>query len=195
MQATSDDRTLMNGIAAGDAAAFQELYDRHAAQVFALCRRILKHGPEAEDVLGEIFWEVWERADRYSAARGTPAAYLATLARSRAIDRLRRRRREGVTLDLEAVQDIATAPATAAGGGPYVEAASSEQRTQIRRAMAGLSEAECQAVEMSFFDGLSHAEIAAALKLPLGTVKSRIRQGLLRLRGALGEQYGGVETA
>jgi RNA polymerase sigma-70 factor (ECF subfamily) len=185
----------MDGIAAGDATALQELYDRHAAQVFALCRRILKRDPEAEDVLGEVFWELWERADRYSAARGTPAAYLATLARSRAIDRLRRLRREGAAVVLETVQEVAAAPATAADSGPYVEAASSEQRTQIRRAVATLSEAERQAVEMSFFDGLSHGEIARALQLPLGTVKSRIRQGLLRLRDALGEQYGGEETA
>ncbi|HEV8699983.1 MAG TPA: sigma factor-like helix-turn-helix DNA-binding protein, partial [Candidatus Polarisedimenticolia bacterium] len=83
----------------------------------------------------------------------------------------------------------------AADAGPYLDMAASEQKAKIRRALAGLSAAERRAVELSFFDGLSHGEIAKTLQEPLGTVKSRIRQGLLRLRDALGDEYGRMETA
>jgi len=199
-----DDRTLMAGIAAGETTALEALFDRHAGQVMALCLRILRDRAEAEEVLGDVFWELWERADRYRHDRGAPIAYMMTVARSRAIDRLRRRRREGVVGGAAADRDDArpgapvggaAAETTSSDAGPYADAAATERRTRIRRALAGLSEAERRAVEMSFFDGLSHGEIARALHEPLGTVKSRIRQGLLRLRDALAGQYGTMGAA
>jgi RNA polymerase sigma-70 factor (ECF subfamily) len=191
-----DDRALMSGIAAGDAAALRDLYDRHAGQVLALCRRILRDRAEAEEALGDVFWELWEKADRYREDRGAVLPYLMMVARSRAIDRLRRRRREDAVVDpATATEGASLAPPSAAAEGPYHEAAASEQKARIRRALSGLAAAERRAVELSFFDGLSHGEIARALQEPLGTVKSRIRQGLLRLRDALADEYGRPERA
>lgn len=206
MADAQDDRTLMTGIAAGDATALGDLYDRHAGRVLALCLRILRDRAEAEEALGDVFYELWEKADRFRADRGTPVSYLMTVARSRAIDRLRRRRRQEVVLDLEGSSggEItgASAPITSPSvlsirvdEGPFGDAAAAEQKVRIRRALAGLSAAERRVVELSFFDGLSHGEIARALREPLGTVKSRIRQGLARLRDALVDDYGRVETA
>jgi len=219
---TRDDRTLMTGLAEGDTTALQALFDRHSGQVMALCLRVLRDRARAEEVTGDVFWELWERADRYRAARGAPLAYMMTVARSRAIDRLRSARREdptGGAADVaEAIGARApAAPSQSAGGagaasvagaagaaaagaatrdaGPFESAAASELRGRVRRALAGLSEAERRAVEMSFFDGLSHDEIATALSTPLGTIKSRIRQGLLRLRDALAGEYGTMGTA
>jgi|SRR5262245_24157332 len=235
-----DDRTLMNGIAEGDSTALQALFDRHSGQVMALCLRILRDRARAEEVTGDVFWELWDRADRYRPDRGAPLAYVLTLTRSRAIDRLRIARREeptGAAADVAeglaaagadgprrsgaraggggladggagvggAVAGAAAGGATVGGAavvgmamrdaGPFESAAASELSGRVRRALAGLSEAERRAVEMSFFDGLSHGEIASALREPLGTIKSRIRQGLLRLRDALAGEYGTMGTA
>jgi RNA polymerase sigma-70 factor (ECF subfamily) len=196
MPVVQDDLALMSAIAAGDPSALRDLYDRHAGQVLALCLRILRDRAEAEEALGDVFLELWEKAERFRETRGAPLSYMMTLARSRAIDRLRRRQRTGALVDshpsLEAVGPAAQA---AADAGPYLDMAASEQKAKIRRALAGLSAAERRAVELSFFDGLSHGEIAKTLQEPLGTVKSRIRQGLLRLRDALGDEYGRMETA
>jgi len=195
---TQDDRALMAGIAAREKTALETFYDRHAGQVMALCLRILRDRAEAEEVLGDVFWELWDRADRYRHDRGAPVAYVMTVARSRAIDRLRRRRPEVTASAVETDAAGAPAPladAPSADPGPFHAAAAAERRTRIRVALATLSEAERRAVELSFFDGLSHGEIARALREPLGTVKSRIRQGLLRLRDALGDQYGTMGAA
>ena len=132
-----DDRALMAAIVARDTSALGQLYDRHAGHVFGLCLRVLRDRMEAEEVLGDIFWEVWQRAERYSPERGAPAAYLATLARSRAIDRLRVRRKAEVVLDLESPGSLE--PADAPEGtepGPFRDAVASEQRQRIRLALA-----------------------------------------------------------
>jgi len=196
MTVVQDDLALMSAIAAGDPSALRDLYDRHAGQVLALCLRILRDRAEAEEALGDVFLELWEKADRFRETRGAPLSYLMTVARSRAIDRLRRRQRTGTFVDSHpSLETVAPAAQAAADAGPYLDMAASEQKAKIRRALAGLSAAERRAVELSFFDGLSHGEIAKTLQEPLGTVKSRIRQGLLRLRDALGDEYGRMETA
>jgi RNA polymerase sigma-70 factor (ECF subfamily) len=196
MTVVQDDLALMSAIAAGDPSALRDLYDRHAGQVLALCLRILRDRAEAEEALGDVFLELWEKADRFRETRGAPLSYMMTLARSRAIDRLRRRQRTGALVDSHpSLEAVAPAAQAAADAGPYLDMAASEQKAKIRRALAGLSAAERRAVELSFFDGLSHGEIAKTLQEPLGTVKSRIRQGLLRLRDALGDEYGRMETA
>jgi RNA polymerase sigma-70 factor (ECF subfamily) len=196
MTVAQDDLALMSAIAAGDPSALRDLYDRHARQVLALCLRILRDRAEAEEALGDVFLELWEKAERFRETRGAPLSYMMTLARSRAIDRLRRRQRAGAFVDSHpSLETVAPAAQAAADAGPYLDMAASEQKAKIRRALAGLSAAERRAVELSFFDGLSHGEIAKTLQEPLGTVKSRIRQGLLRLRDALGDEYGRMETA
>src|SRR5262245_61776680 len=183
----------MELLARRDAAALDALYLRHSSLVFALCLRILRSHAEAEEVLQEVFWELWRSSGRYAAERGSARVYLVQLARSRSLDRLRlRRRREARLAD-------AGGPAAVASelGGDGREpnalavALSGEENRQVQAALCELSESERQAVTLSFFDGLSHAEIAAQLGEPLGTVKTRIRRALLRLRGVLGGSGGG----
>jgi len=179
-----DDMALMQRVTARDSSALAALYDRHSPLILALCVRVLRDPAEAEEVLGDVFFEAWNRHDRYHPGRGTPLAYLLTLARSRAIDRLRARR-------LRDARVVATdGPVEPAGGvgaaaNPYQDTVAAEQRTKVLAALAGLTGEQRKAVELSFYEGLSHSEIAASLGEPLGTVKTRIRQGLIQLRRAL----------
>lgn len=187
-----EDRELMTAIAGRDPDALGELYDRYAPTVFALCLRVLSNPAEAEEVLGDVFFEVWERGERYDAARAAPLAYLLTLGRSRAIDRLRalgRRSRVWTeVLDLERAGELCRDPAS--DGLGFAELALAERRARVVQALAILSTAERTAVELSFFHGLTHREIAELLDAPLGTIKTRIRRGLLRLRDELTRDRG-----
>ncbi|HSV15593.1 MAG TPA: sigma-70 family RNA polymerase sigma factor [Tepidisphaeraceae bacterium] len=177
-----DDFALMQAIAAGDRAALERLYDRHSPLVLAVSRRVLKDAAEAEDVLTTVFFEVWSRADRFDASRGSPLSYLTTLARSRAIDRRRSRAARPVALSSEnsAAENAAAMASTAPT--PLQSSDINEQRQRIRAALAELEPAQREAIECSFYEGLSHSEIAEKLQKPLGTVKTYIRQGLIRLR-------------
>lgn len=172
----------MQAIAAGDRAALERLYDRHSPLVLAVSRRVLKDAAEAEDVLTTVFFEVWSRADRFDASRGSPLSYLTTLARSRAIDRRRSRAARPVALSSEnsAAENAAAMASTAPT--PLQSSDINEQRQRIRAALAELEPAQREAIECSFYEGLSHSEIAEKLQKPLGTVKTYIRQGLIRLR-------------
>jgi RNA polymerase sigma-70 factor (ECF subfamily) len=179
-----EDAELMEGIAQGDVASFERIYERHASAVFATCLRILRDRAEAEEVLEEVFWEIWARRDRYDRSRSSPFSYLMTLARSRALDRLRfRKRREGVWLELREVDRDGNAAATSPS--PFEDASAVQRRVAIDRALEELPPPHRRAVEMNFFEGLSHREISEQLGDPLGTVKTRIRQGLLALRKVL----------
>jgi RNA polymerase sigma-70 factor (ECF subfamily) len=174
------DAALMAAVAAGDRAALSDLYDRYAPLVYAVCVRIVRDAGDAEDVLIDVFAELWERRDRYDLSRGSPLTYLTTLARSRSIDRLRSR--SGVraaAADVAAAAPVAAAPDAA---GPVVLA---EQRARVRAALAGIDPEHRQCVELNFYDGLSHSQIAERLGKPLGTVKTYIRQALIRLRETL----------
>lgn len=190
-----DDQALMAAMAAADSSALEEIYDRHAPRLLAICIRLLRDRSEAEDVLVEVFWEIWERARRYERARGSPLAYLATVARSRSLDRLRRRRQEARVR--VATQSWAAPDSTgsAEARGPLADALAQEQRRRVRVALDALSPVQRQVVELSFLDGLSHQEIAERLGAPLGSVKTWIRKGLLHLRDVLRLQYGEGETA
>jgi RNA polymerase sigma-70 factor (ECF subfamily) len=177
----------MDAIARGEPAALERLYDRHGSAVFGICLRILRDRAEAEEVLEEVFWEIWARRERYDADRSVPFTYLMTLARSRALDRLRfRRRRAGVWLELGALESANESAAVAGDGAdPFEDASATQRRLAIDRALEELPLPHRRAVEMNFFEGLSHREISERLGDPLGTVKTRIRQGLLSLRKAL----------
>jgi len=181
-----DDPALMAAIAARDASALSVLYDRHGGTMFGLCTRILRDRGEAEEALGDVFLEVWNRADRYDPMRATPIAYLLNLTRSRALDRLRalRRRRHGLV-------EMDAPDAQSESASPFDTAVSSETRARVTRALGELPPSQREALELAYFSGLSHSEIAASLGEPLGTVKTRIRQGLIHLRGSLRLLYGG----
>lgn len=182
----ADDFALMEGIAARDASALQRMYDKHSPLVLALCVRVLHDRAEAEDVLVDVFWELWDRVDRYDPRRGSPLTYLTTLARSRAIDRRRAKGRiHPVDLDT-------TSPATAPlADSPETGVVADENAVLVKQALLGLEPAQRQAIECAFYDGLSHTEIAEKLGKPLGTVKTYIRQGLIRLRQSLRITNGG----
>lgn len=178
------DLALLERIRGGDAAALEILYGRYSAPVNSLVWKVLQNAEEAEDVTLDAFWQIWRQADRYDPSRGSPPAWIFTVARSRAIDRLRaRHRREDRTISFDD-------PAVKLD--PLDEEASPDQvasfrqtRDVLKDAMKTLSSAQRVAVELAFFRGLTHVEIAAMLKQPLGTVKTRIRQGLIRLRKQL----------
>ena len=182
--ATSDDATtaddvLMAAVAtADDRAAFAVLYDRYAPAVYALCLRVLHDRDDVDEVLLDVFHEFWARRAQYDRARSRPLTYVLTLARCRAIDRRRRsvvRRR----------QTLAAAPQPASAPGADDGLIMAERRAAVRQSLAGLDESQRQAIEHAFWDDLSHADIAAKLNRPLGTVKSWIRKGLGHLRQAL----------
>lgn len=181
-----DDFELMSSISAGDARALKALYDRHAGLVFTICLRIVRDRTEAEDLLTEIFFELWEKRDRYNAMRGSPVAYLITLSRSRAIDR-KRRKRPIVSGSIETAIQMGNAPS--AGPTPAEATEAGERGTMINRCFDRLEEPQRQAIECAFYDGLSHSEVATKLSRPLGTIKTQIRTGLLRLRECLGRFF------
>lgn len=162
---------LLERLARGDRAALAELFDSHGGLVNALALRILRDASEAEDVVQEVFLQVWRQAERYDASRGSPEAWLSTIARSRALDRLRRRaaRRE----ESETAAPVA------------FQLPDSDASLSVRKALELLPAEQRRAVELAYFGGLTQTEIADTLGQPLGTVKTRIRTALLRLREAL----------
>jgi RNA polymerase sigma-70 factor (ECF subfamily) len=176
----SDQQTLER-MARGDADALADLYDRHAARVYSLALRIVRDAGDAEDVVQEVFAQAWRQASRYTASRGAVAAWLLTLARSRAIDRLRARRarpdQQGAEAAATELPDLA----------PPVDwqYLSAEQIRLVRAALEQLPFLQRVAIELAYFDGLTHVEIAARLEEPLGTVKTRIRSALTKLRESL----------
>lgn len=188
-----DDLDLMNGINSGDQGCFELLYDRYKALVFAVCLRILQNHMDAEEALIETFWQLWDRSSKYDESQGSVRGYLFMLARSRALDR-RRARNAGVnTSHIEEVQKYGGGPPAPPDSEncPVTDTLHAERSRRTREAMETLTEEQREVVELAFFDGLSHTQIAEALSLPLGTVKTRIRQGLIRMRDALRTSYGG----
>jgi RNA polymerase sigma-70 factor (ECF subfamily) len=174
---------LVRRLAAGDRAAFAPFYDRYVSLVYPLVLRIVRDRADAADVLQEVFWEAWQAAATYDPARGTPEAWLLNRARSRAIDRVRSARRRGETF---------VAPVDEAVAASRVEAVMDpadriSDRGRILAALERLPEAQRQALELAYWNGLTQTEIAERLEQPLGTVKTRIRLGLERLRESLRE--------
>jgi RNA polymerase sigma-70 factor (ECF subfamily) len=175
---------LIRRMADGDREACARFYDRYAPAVFAFVRRIVRDPADAADVLQEIFWETWQAAATYDPARGTPEAWLFTRARARAIDRVRsvRRRRETFVAPID--EQLA-----AAAGDPGGDAAERAEHRELVAGMLGrLPDAERQVIELAYYGGLTQTEIAERLKQPLGTVKTRIRLGLERLREVIGRR-------
>ena len=177
------DQAAMARLAQGDQEALGDLYDRHARPVYALALRILQDPADAEDIVQEVFAQAWTQATRYEVTRGAVSAWLLTVARSRAIDRLRARRarpdRAGIHLSPADIVDPVARPDT--------QLLSSEQVRVVRAALAKLPLLQRVALELAYYEGLTHSEIAEQLEQPLGTVKTRIRQALLKLRDTMTE--------
>ena len=173
------DAKLLAAIADGSEDALTELYERYSAVVLAVALRILHDRQEAEDVLVDVFQELWTRAQRYDPSRGGVLNYLNLLARSRALDR-RRRLVRGQMPGGEAAETTRDEHP-----GPAEAAHLAERRAQVRQAITRLKPEHQAALELFYFHGLTQAQVAARLEEPLGTVKTRIRNGLIQLREIL----------
>ncbi len=169
---------LLRRVAVGDREAFAVFYDRYAPVVFPLILQIVRERADASDVLQDVFWEAWQSAGRYDPERGSAEAWMVIRARSRAIDRVRATRRRNSTFVAPLGEAVAPAPVD-----PARDAAEHvEDRRTIRSALERLPGAQREVIELAYYAGLTQTEIAERLKQPLGTVKTRIRLGLERLR-------------
>jgi RNA polymerase sigma-70 factor (ECF subfamily) len=176
---------LMDLVARGDQAAFGQLYDALAPLVHGLVLRVVRDRAQAEEVTQEVFLEVWQQAKRFDADRGRARAWITVMAHRRAVDRVRaaqaaadRDLRQGIKEFQESYDDVEH----------RVEVALESDR--VNRALESLTEVQKQAIRLAYYGGYTYGEVATALGLPLGTVKTRIRDGMIRLRDVLGVSHG-----
>ncbi len=184
--AQTSDIELLHAIARSDEGALTALYDRYRLILFGLLVRILNSREEAEDVLQEVFLQVWRRAADFDEERGRPFTWLVTLTRSRAIDRLR------VLAARQRLTDSAALEVSAEASDAVADALHAEQREIIAQALASLPAEQRRTLKLAYFEGLTQSEIAARLDSPLGTVKTRMRAGMTTLRELLSNQMGNV---
>ena len=184
-ESQAEDLECLRRVASGDQASAAGLYDRHSRPVYSLILRIVGDEAESEDVLQDVFAQAFRQAARYDASRGPVAAWLLMMARSRSIDRLRARRARPEAQ----ASDVGHAMDEMPGSSPDAASAmlDEEQARIVQGALGALPLIQRVAIELAYYDGLSHREIAERLEEPLGTVKTRIRLGLLKLRDALTE--------
>lgn len=177
------DQALMDRVVAGDEPAFQELYRRLSPGLFSMVYQILQDPKEAEDVLQEAFVQMWKKAATYDGKRSALFTWAVMISRNKAIDRLRSRQRRSRLVE-EATPELATSPTEFESGADFLSS-QSDERKRIRGALAALPAAQREAIELAFFNDMTQAEVSAKLNEPLGTVKARIRRGLLTLRDVL----------
>lgn len=170
-----DDVALVVRIRTGDEQAMAQLYDRYSSIVYSVALRVLSDTGSAEDVVQDVFMQLWRNPAAFDASRGSLPAWLAVIARNRAIDAVRRRRPEN-----DIAETIVSVDHDLIG-----EAERARVIDKVRGTLGGMPAAQRNALELAFFDGLTHSEIAAKTGEPLGTIKTRIRAGLMALRKAL----------
>ena len=178
-RADADLDTLLTHVAKGDQAAFEALYDQLASSVYGLIRKVLRNPSQAEEVAQEVLLEVWRAASRFDPARGSAATWVLTIAHRRAIDRVRAE--EAATAREQRTAEV---PAATDEVAETVEASMDAER--LRRCLAGLTELQRESITLAYYGGYSYAQVAALLDTALGTIKTRIRDGLTRLRACLG---------
>jgi len=182
LEAQDRDTELLRLIADGDRLAFAEFYDRHSTLMFSVASKILNDAGEAEDVLQETFVQIWEKAAKFDPKLGKAASWAAILARNRAIDRIRAsQRRSRLAEEAGVAQAIAAEVSESANETLYGH----DKAKFVHSAIVELPEEQRQAIELAYFSGLTQDEISKKLNTPLGTIKARIRRGLLKLRDQL----------
>jgi RNA polymerase sigma factor (sigma-70 family) len=178
-----DDATLIAQIVQRQSLALSQLYDRYARLVYSVAYRSLNSVEESEELVMDVFSQVWRLADRYDGQKARVDTWIMMMARSRILDRLRNRQRFMKTTTASVEAEIQS---TKTSVDPMEEASLSERRTQVLTALSQLPPEQRQVIELAYYSGLSHREIAAQTDLSLGTVKTRIRLGLSKLQAALG---------
>jgi RNA polymerase sigma-70 factor (ECF subfamily) len=178
---TPDLVELLKACGRGDQPAFARLYDATSSRIFGLAVRVVRDPAQAEEVTQEAFLEIWRSSGRFDPGRGSPLAWLLTIAHRKAVDRVRSaeataRRDEAYHQQNQSVDHDSTAEAAAA----------SLEARRVRAALAGLTPVQREALELAYFGGYTHTEVATMLDLPVGTAKTRIRDGLIRLRDTMG---------
>ena len=172
---------LIKRVAEGDQSALTTLYDSTSRLVFGLILRVVADRSSAEEVLLDVYTQVWRQASTYDNKRGAPLAWLMTIARTRGIDRLRSGKHEHQHKEsLDSIGEI-----TATTASPEADTVTAERRQLVRSALDALSAEQREVIELAYFSGLSHSEIALKLGQPLGTVKTRTRLGMMKLRDML----------
>ena len=180
------DRVLIDRMAAGDAGALAELYDRFGMRVAALARTLLGDADDAEDIVEETFWQAWRTASRYDARRGRVSNWLLTVAHSRALDLLRsRRRRAGWRADPTTAHELRHAGGTKRAASDVRLGEAATRSAALTTALDALPAEQREVIQLAFLEGLSHSEIAERTGQPLGTLKTRIRLGMEKLRDSL----------
>jgi RNA polymerase sigma-70 factor (ECF subfamily) len=181
-----EDAELVARVANGDTNALAQLYDRYSQAIYSLCLRIVRDHPAAEELTQEVFVRLWRSAASFEPGKGRTSTWMLRIAHNLALNEIRRRQsRPAIAPVIDWEVESVRLSDPSAEGDPAMSAWLHERATAIRQALAQLPQAQRQAIEMAFFGGLSQAEIAAALGDPLGTVKSRIRTGMQRLRELL----------
>ena len=173
--------SLLTLVARGDQDAFETVYDRMAGPVFGVIRRVLRDPAQSEEVAQEVLLEVWRTASRFDRARGSAATWVLTIAHRRAIDRVR-----SETAAAEREQRSAAAPPPAALDEVAETVEASLEAERVRRCMDGLTELQRESITLAYYSGYSYPQVASLLDVALGTIKTRIRDGLIRLRDCLG---------
>jgi RNA polymerase sigma-70 factor (ECF subfamily) len=177
---------LLRRVGRGDRGSFEELYDRLSGVLFSVAYRVLNNEAAAEDVLQDVFVQIWEKAPLYDPAIGKPLTWALTLTRNKAIDRLRATQRRSRLQDK--VQQESEVFEQFDARSSFEALASAEAGKLVREAMAKLSQDQRQVIELAFFSSMTQTEIAELLNLPLGTVKARIRRGMMKLRELIGPE-------
>ena len=173
-------RASISAVAKGDKDALRTLFDRTSAKLFGVCLRILKDRQEAEDALQDVYVSVWHRAESFDPARASVISWLATIARNRAIDRLRSSRSRGDSVGMDAALEVADEAPDA-----LARVIADQESERLHTCMADLEERARRTIRAAFFDGLAYSQLASDAGVPLGTMKSWIRRGLQQLRKCL----------
>jgi RNA polymerase sigma-70 factor (ECF subfamily) len=172
---------LVHRSAEGDQDAFAELYDKTSGRIYGIVWRVLRSADHAAEVTQEVYTEVWRQATRFDAAKGSPLAWIATMAHRRAVDRVR-----SVTREVARDENYAVSGTTREVDHVWEGVEQRMEAQRVRKGMESLTPIQREALTLAYFGGFTQTEIATRLQLPLGTVKTRVRDGLIRLRDALG---------